>query len=102
MRIGSDVVYEYLEVLPALKPGVLVHIHDIFFPSEYPRDWIEKDCFFWNEQYLLEAFLSNNAHFEVVMPVYALWALHLDRFQEAIGARAQRPPSSFWIRRRFD
>jgi hypothetical protein len=99
VRIGGDVIYEYLEILPALKAGVLIHIHDIFLPFDYPRDWIESDCFFWNEQYLLEAFLTENAKFEVMMPTYALWALHADRFQNAIGVVPKKPPSSFWMRR---
>lgn len=66
VKTGSDVVYEYLEILPRLCPGVLVHIHDIFFPDEYPRQWIVGEHRFWNEQYLLQAFLAFNASFEVV------------------------------------
>jgi len=50
--INSDVVYEYLELLPRIKPGVIVHIHDIFIPAEYPKGWIDIARFFWNEQYL--------------------------------------------------
>ena len=55
--IGSDVQYEYLSIMPKLKKGVLVHIHDIFLPAEYPKEWILEDFRFWNEQYLLQAFL---------------------------------------------
>jgi hypothetical protein len=68
LKIGSDVQYEYLEILPRLKKGVIVHVHDIFSPSEYPREWVLEDYRFWNEQYLLCAFLSFNSAFEV------LWA----------------------------
>jgi len=59
-------VYLYLEVFPRLKRGVLVHFHDIFLPLEYPRDWIMKMMRFWNEQYLLQAFLAFNNAFEVL------------------------------------
>ena len=58
-KFGSDVVFEYLEVLPRLKPGVLVHVHDIFIPFDYPRKWIVDEHKFWNEQYLLQAFLCS-------------------------------------------
>lgn len=40
LKIGSDVHYEYLEILPRLNRGVLIHVHDIFLPSEYPKSWI--------------------------------------------------------------
>ena len=48
-------------------PGVHVHVHDIFLPFEYPREWVTRGRRFWNEQYLLEAFLSCNRDFEVVL-----------------------------------
>lgn len=101
-KIGSDVVYEYLSILPNLAPGVLVHVHDIFTPFEYPRGWIEDECFFWNEQYLLEAFLSFNEKFEVIMPLYAISQTYPQRFNEVIPSYepARHRVASFWIRRR--
>src|SRR6266536_3777078 len=63
LRIGGDVQYEFLEVMPRLKPGVIVHLHDIFLPAEYPRDWIMRDRLFFTEQYLLQAFLAFNHEF---------------------------------------
>ena len=68
LKIGSDVQYEYLELLPRLNSGVIIHCHDIFIPSEYPKNWVRKEHRFWNEQYLLQAFLSFNDKFEI------LWA----------------------------
>src|SRR5581483_12432588 len=65
LKTGSDVQYLYLEVLPRLPPGVLVHVHDIFLPWEYPREWVTSSRF-WNEQYLLQAFLTYNRRFQVV------------------------------------
>jgi predicted O-methyltransferase YrrM len=101
-RIGSDVVHEYLTILPLLAPGVVVHIHDIFIPAEYPRLWIDEFRFFWNEQYMLEAFLSFNAEFEIIMPLHAMWRLHQDLLQKMIPSldTARHSPASFWIRRR--
>jgi hypothetical protein len=67
LKIGSDVQYEYLEILPRLKKGVMVHIHDVFLPMEYPEDWVLKRNRYWTEQYLLQAFLAFNSAFEVVL-----------------------------------
>jgi hypothetical protein len=66
LKIGSDVQYEYLEILPRLNEGVIVHIHDIFLPAEYSKAWVLKDHRFWTEQYLLQAFLSFNSMFEIL------------------------------------
>ena len=67
VKIGGDVNYFFLEVLPRLKPGVIVHVHDIFFPFDYPRHWVMDELRFWSEQYLLQAFLSFNSEFEVLI-----------------------------------
>lgn len=64
-KIGSDVQYIFLEILPRLRSGVLIHIHDIFFPNDYPEMWIKEKNFFWNEQYVLQAFLIGNTMFNV-------------------------------------
>jgi hypothetical protein len=68
LKIGGDVKYEYLEILPRLQKGVIVHSHDIFFPGEYPKSWVLDNHWFWTEQYLLQAFLAFNSAFEI------LWA----------------------------
>ena len=67
VRIGGDVNYLFLEVLLRLKPGVIVHVHDIFFPFDYRRDWVMDELRFWSEQYLLQAFLRFNSEFEVLI-----------------------------------
>lgn len=66
LKIGNDVQYLYLEVLPRLNKGVLIHIHDIFLPSEYPKEWVLKQYRFYTEQYLLQAFLTFNNVFEIL------------------------------------
>jgi hypothetical protein len=66
VMLGSDVVYEILEILPRLKPGVLVHFHDIFMPAEYPQKFVMNNLCFWGEQYMLQAFLCGNRDFRVV------------------------------------
>jgi Methyltransferase domain len=101
VKIGSDVVHEFLTILPALAPGVVIHIHDIFLPAEYPRMFIDEARLFWSEQYLLEAFLTFNRKFEVIMPVHAVWRLYNERFTAAVPTvRSEKmAPCSFWIRR---
>jgi len=67
IRPQGDVLTEFLEILPTLKPGVIVHVHDIFSPRHYPKSWILDDVRFWNEQYLVEAFLSFNCQWEILI-----------------------------------
>lgn len=64
--IGSDVVREYLEIVPRIANGVLIHAHDIFIPADYPREAVLHNLAFWSEQYLLQALLMFNPQFEVV------------------------------------
>ena len=101
VRIGGDVNYLFLEVLPRLKPGVIVHVHDIFFPFDYPRDWVMDELRFWTEQYLLQAFLSFNSEFEVLMANAYL----AHRWMGELKATFTNSPSwgggSFWMRRRL-
>jgi hypothetical protein len=65
LKLDSDVMFYFTKIFPLLNKGVLIHIHDIFFPYDYPLPWI-KEGRFWNEQYLLEAILSNSNRYEVI------------------------------------
>jgi hypothetical protein len=69
---NSDVEFLFNEVYGSLKPGTYVHIHDIFTPYHYPKEWFTQAKRFWNEQYHLENFLRFNSCFRCVIPVYAL------------------------------
>lgn len=104
LRSGGDVQYEYLEILPRLGPGVLVHIHDISLPRPYPRTYFERQLY-WNEQYLLQAFLAFNSRFEVLWPGALMMERHPDRittlFPEVLTMRQHYPdatPTAFWMR----
>jgi hypothetical protein len=66
LKTGSDVAFEVFEVLPRLKSGVIVHIHDMFYPFEYPREWVIERNYSWNEIYAVRAFLMNNEGFRIV------------------------------------
>lgn len=100
-EIGSDVVFEFLEIIPRLKRGVLIHVHDVFLPASYPREWVHNEHWFWNEQYLLQAFLAFNSAFEV------LWAGSFMRIQcpddlkraFASFGKFGHWPGSIWLRR---
>lgn len=99
MKIGSDVQYEYLEILPRLKPGVIVHVHDIFLPVEYPKNWIKNFNRFWNEQYVLQAFLTFNSHFEVLWAGSYMRHKHTELLKGAFKSyRNGIGPASFWMR----
>ena len=101
VKIGGDVNYLFLEVLPRLRPGVLVHVHDIFLPFEYRRDWVLDECRFWTEQYLLQAFLAFNSEFEVLMANSYLKHYHEEDLKAAFPTLSRWEGGSFWIRRRI-
>jgi hypothetical protein len=67
VRTGSDVCFELFEVLPRLARGVLVHIHDMFWPFEYSRQWVVEENRSWNELYAVRAFLSYNERWRIVL-----------------------------------
>jgi len=97
VKFGSDVCYEFLEILPSLNPGVWIHVHDIFFPHDYPADWLLNRRLALNEQYLLEAFLVFNKMFS---PQLANYWMCLDRQEEAAHVWPNTATSSsFWMKR---
>ena len=101
VKFGSDVCFEFLEILPRLAPGVWIHVHDIFFPHDYPAEWLIGRRMALNEQYLLEAFLSYNERFQVALANY--W-LCLDNRDQAArlwpnALTANYGASSLWMRR---
>ncbi len=98
IRPQGDVLYEYLEILPSLSKGVIVHIHDIFTPKDYLDEWFGEK--FWNEQYLLEAFLSFNKDFRIIGATNYLSHKYNELFSEKCPVykiQKVREPSSFWI-----
>ena len=103
LRAQGDVECEILRIVPSVAPGVLVHFHDIFTPRDYPEDWLHERRVFWNEQYVVEAFLSFNSAFEVVLALNYLHHLkrpELYRSFPLLEATPSADPGSLWIRRR--
>ncbi|MBC8065290.1 MAG: class I SAM-dependent methyltransferase [Chlorobia bacterium] len=100
IRTQGDVLCEFLEILPIVPVGVIVHIHDIFSPLDYPKDWLEGEVRFWNEQYLLEAFLSMNPHWQIVGAVNYLKHNHYAELKRTCPhLTPEREPGSFYIQR---
>ena len=101
LKIGSDVQYEYLEVIPRLNKGVIVHVHDIFLPAEYPKKWLKEEHLFWNEQYLLQAFLQFNDSFEIIWAGSYMHINYPTRLRAAFNSYDPLTvwPGSFWMRR---
>lgn len=110
LKTGSDVWYEYLHLLPALNPGVIVHIHDIFYPFEYPKGWAVAENRSWNEVYLVDMMLTHGSDFEILffndaflrkMPARLRKDGDMfDRFAAA-GARDMHAVNgSIWLRRK--
>jgi hypothetical protein len=97
-KIGSDVNRLFFDVLPALAPGVLVHIHDIAGNLEYPRDWLDQGRA-WNEQYLLRAFLMYNAAWRIELFTTWLSITRGDFIRERMPLCARGGGGQMWLRK---
>jgi len=99
IRPQGDVLHEYLSLLGRLRPGVVIHCHDIFTPRDYPAQWVLRNRWLWNEQYLLEAFLCFNREFRVIAAVNWLWHNHREALRDACPILFDKggEPGSFWF-----
>jgi len=105
LKSGGDVWWEYCEILPRLPSGVYVHIHDISLPKPYPKTYLDRDLF-WNEQYVLQAFLTYNVKFEVVWAGNYLMCKYPEKMKRFFSPeydlmRKKYPssePTAFWMR----
>jgi len=108
VRIGGDVNYLILEILPRLAPGVIVHFHDIPMPYEYAKAYFTNPKFrvFWTESYLLQAFLCFNSQFEVLLAMAYLMTERKKEFSSAFKhyspERHHAISGSFWMRRKVE
>jgi hypothetical protein len=97
VKTGSDVCFEFFEILPRLKPGVIVHVHDIQYPFEYPDIWIFDKRRSWNEIYLLRAFLMYNDRFRVIAFNNYLGTHHRKVLEAAYGGPVGNVGGSIWM-----
>jgi|SRR5271157_9626 len=106
VRTGGDVNFLFLEVLPRLAPGVVVHFHDINLPDEYPQIYFTNPRFrmFWTEAYLLQSFLCFNKEFQILLAMHYLMTDKKDEFCKAFThydpSQHKLTSGSFWIQRK--
>ena len=102
IRPQGDVLFEYNEILPLLNKGVIVHIHDIFTPRDYPEEWLCDRHLLWNEQYLLESFLSFNGSYKIIGMLNYLANNYSQDFKAkspVYSSQSNRKPGAFWIQK---
>ena len=95
-KIGSDVVHLLTNVLPRLRKGVIVHFHDVFWPFEYPEEWIRGGRA-WNEDYILKAFLQFNAKFKILFFNSYLAIHHKEVVEQNLPSFLKNTGGSLWI-----
>jgi len=99
LRTGSDVCFELFEILPALAEGVIVHIHDMFWPFEYPEDWVVKENRSWNELYAVRAFLTGNSEWKVIMFNDYLAKIERDVVMESYPTFLRNPGGGLYLQK---
>jgi len=100
IRPQGDVLFEFLELLPKIRTGVIVHVHDIFTPKDYPDNWIYNEHRLWNEQYLLEAFLTSNSDYRIIGALNYLSHNYRKEFKAKCPIFAKqvgKEPGAFWM-----
>ncbi|HYX21340.1 MAG TPA: class I SAM-dependent methyltransferase [Thermoanaerobaculia bacterium] len=99
-KTGSDVNHLFLRILPRLPKGVLVHVHDICLPFEYPRYWSQVELCYWNEQYVLAALLANSSKFEILVGVHYLQKADIECLKPFVPRVENVTPGggSLWLR----
>ena len=98
IKAGNDVVWLLLSVLPTLRPGVILHLHDIFLPYEYPRRWLIEEGWNWTEQYLVQALLAAGESFTVLWPGHYLQK-HQPDFKNWFAQWRNADAKSLWLRK---
>jgi hypothetical protein len=99
VRVGNDVLKLLLCIVPALRGGVVIHLHDIFLPFDYPRQWMIEYRWDWAEQYLVQAMLQSSDRFDVMWPGHFLQRTLTD-FSRFFDVKPEGVASSLWLRKR--
>jgi len=95
-KAGSDVNHILFEILPTLTSGVYIHFHDIFYPFEYPKNWVMQGRA-WNECYMLRAFLQYNAAFRIRLFSHYLMTFHRAIVERHLPLCAKNLGGNIWI-----
>jgi Methyltransferase domain len=99
-KTGSDVNHYLFRILPSLKPGVLIHVHDIPWPFEYPESWVVEEKRSWNEAYALHAFLQYNASFEILYWNNLVVRHLFEELRSLMPVCVEDGGASLWLRRK--
>ena len=98
IKCGSDLQFLMFEVLPQLPPGVFVHFHDVFYPFEYPAEWLLQGRY-WNEDYVLRAFLSYNSEWMIYFFNTYVATVFKDFLREQMPLCLKNTGGSLYLRR---
>ncbi|MBM4145209.1 MAG: class I SAM-dependent methyltransferase, partial [Nitrospira sp.] len=98
VKTGSDVNFIFFEILPHLKKGVYIHFHDIFYPFEYPKEWVYEGRA-WNEAYFMRAFLQYNNEFKIQFFNTFLEHFFRGKFMNEMPLCLKNLGGSIWIRK---
>lgn len=99
VKTGSDVAHHLTRVLPRLRPGVLVHFHDVFYPFEYPEEWAIVENRSWNELHCLHAFLYANQDWEIIFFNDFMARAHREPLGRMMPLFLANPGGSLWLRK---
>jgi predicted O-methyltransferase YrrM len=97
-KIDSDVNKIIFSILPILKKGVYIHFHDIFFPFEYPKEWLYEGRY-WNENYILRAFLQDNPNYQIEYFSTYISLKHSELIRRNAPLCQAHRGSSFWMKK---
>lgn len=100
IKTGSDVLYHFEKVLPRLKSGVILHLHDIYFPFEYPTQWVFETKFSWNELYYFRSFLVDNPRYEIIYFNSFMTHKHHEKTVDVSPLFAKNGGASIWFRKK--
>ncbi len=98
-KANSDVNHFFFNILPILQSGVIIHVHDVFYPFEYLKEWLYEGRS-WNEAYLLKAFLQYNNAFEIIFFNSFLHIFHADKLARYMPICTESPGGNFWMRKK--
>jgi hypothetical protein len=96
VKTGSELNYLFFEIFPVLAPGVIIHFHDIFYPFEYPQDWVNEGRS-WNEAYFLRAFLMHNRDVDILLFTSYLQQIHNAWIGKNLNFLMKDRASSLWL-----
>ena len=99
VKTGSDCCFEMFDILPRIKPGVIVHVHDMFWPFEYPRHWVIDENRSWNEIYAIRALLTDNPNWKIIMFNDYMERFELDLVKDTYPTFLKGAGAALWLQR---